>query len=72
MTYSRFMMFNVVGALLWVGLITPAGYFFASHPIVQKNFSLVILGIIFISILPAVIEFIREWRRLRSQPRQDA
>ncbi len=72
MTYSRFMMFNVVGALLWVGLITPAGYFFASHPIVQKNFSLVILGIIFISILPAVIEFIREWRRLRNQPRQDA
>ena len=72
MTYSRFIMFNVVGALLWVGLITPAGYFFASHPIVQKNFSLVILGIIFISILPAVIEFIREWRRLRSQPRQDA
>ena len=72
MTYSRFMMFNVVGALLWVGLITPAGYFFASHPIVKKNFSLVILGIIFVSILPAVIEFYREWRKLRSQPRQDA
>lgn len=72
MTYSRFMMFNVVGALLWVGLITPAGYFFASHPIVKNNFSLVILGIIFVSILPAVIEFIREWRKLRAQPRQDA
>lgn len=72
MTYSRFMMFNVVGALLWVGLITPAGYFFASHPIVKENFSLVILGIIFVSILPAVIEFIREWRKLRAQSRQDA
>jgi membrane-associated protein len=72
MTYSRFMMFNVVGALLWVGLITPAGYFFANMPIVKKNFSLVILGIIFVSILPAVIEFYREWRKLRSQPRQDA
>lgn len=72
MTYSRFMMFNVVGALLWVGLLTPAGYFFANMPIVKKNFSLVILGIIFVSILPAVIEFYREWRKVRTQPRQDA
>lgn len=72
MTYSRFMMFNVVGALLWVGLITPAGYFFANMPLVKKNFSLVILGIIFVSILPAVIEFYREWRKLRTQPRQEA
>ena len=72
MTYSRFMMFNVVGALLWVGLLTPAGYFFANMPIVKKNFSLVILGIIFVSILPAVIEFYREGRKVRTQPRQDA
>jgi len=72
MTYSRFMMFNVVGAVLWVGLIVPAGYYFANLPIVKNNFSLVILGIIFVSMLPAVIEILREWRRRKAQPAQDA
>ena len=65
MTYSRFMLFNVAGALLWVGLITPAGYFFANMPVVKNNFSLVILGIIVVSILPAIFEICREWRRAR-------
>ena len=65
MTYSRFMMFNVVGGLLWIGLLVPAGYFFGNLEIVRKNFSLVVLGIIFVSILPAIIEFIRERNRLK-------
>jgi membrane-associated protein len=64
MTYARFMSFNVVGALLWVLLLVPAGYFFANVPFVKENFSLVILAIIILSILPAVIEFWRERRRL--------
>jgi membrane-associated protein len=68
MTYPRFMAYNVVGALLWVALIVPAGYFFANIPVVKNNFSVVILGIIFVSMLPAVFEFIREWRRLRQAP----
>jgi len=72
MTYRRFMLYNVAGALLWIVLFTPAGYFFANIPIVKKNFSLVIIGIIFVSILPAVFEFYREWRRLRRNPTQDA
>ena len=72
MTYPRFMMFNVVGAVLWVGLLTPAGYFFANMPIVKNNFSLVIIGIIVVSTLPAVFEIIREWRRARRTPSQDA
>jgi len=72
MTYRRFMLFNVVGALLWVLLITPAGYFFASMPIVKNNFSLVIIGIIVVSTLPAIFEFIREWRRSRQTPTHDA
>jgi membrane-associated protein len=66
MSYFRFMMFNVSGAILWVFLMTLAGYFFGNLPIVKKNFSLVILGIIFVSILPAVIEYLRERRRTRS------
>ncbi len=65
MLYSRFMMFNVSGAILWIGLLLPAGYFFGNFPIVRKNFSLVVLVIIFLSILPAVIEFWRERRRIK-------
>lgn len=65
MTYSRFMMFNVTGALLWIGLLLPAGYFFGNLPWVKKNFSVVVLAIIILSILPGVIEFLRERSRLK-------
>jgi membrane-associated protein len=65
MTYSRFTMFNISGALLWIGLLVPAGYFFGNWKIVRENFSLVVLAIIFLSILPAIIEFLRERNRLR-------
>ncbi len=64
MTYMRFLSFSVFGALLWVISITLAGYFFGGLEIVKKNFSLVVLLIIFISILPAVVEFVRERRRV--------
>ncbi len=64
MTYSRFMGFNVSGALLWIGLLLPAGYFFGNLPWVKKNFSVVVLAIIILSILPAIIEFLRERNRL--------
>ncbi len=67
MTYARFMLFNVVGAVLWVGLLVPAGYFFGKLEFVEKNFSAVIIGIIIISVLPAVFEFFRERRRLRRE-----
>jgi membrane-associated protein len=63
MTYRRFLSFSIIGALLWVILITLAGYFFGRLEVVKKNFSLVVLLIIFISILPAIIEFLRERRR---------
>ena len=65
MTYSRFMAYNVGGALLWILLLLPLGYFFGNLPIVKKNFTLVIFGIIFLSILPGVIEFLRERNRLK-------
>ena len=70
MTYSRFMGYNVSGALLWIGLLLPAGYFFGNLPWVKKNFSVVVLAIIILSILPAVIEFLRERNRLAKSPRQ--
>jgi membrane-associated protein len=63
MTYRRFAIYNVTGALLWVLGVTWVGYWFGSLDWVKKNFGAVILAIIIISILPGVIEFIREWRR---------
>jgi membrane-associated protein len=65
MSYRRFFMFNVVGAVVWVVLLIAAGYQFADLPIVKKQFHLVIFGIIFLSILPAIIEIGREWLKSR-------
>jgi membrane-associated protein len=62
MPYRRFLAFNVGGALLWVGLLTYAGYFFGNLPIVRENLTAVILGIIFVSILPGIVEFARARR----------
>ncbi|MGH2583160.1 MAG: DedA family protein [Anaerolineales bacterium] len=59
MTYQKFIFFNVIGAILWVGIFTALGYFFGNIPAVQENFTPVILGIIFVSVLPPVIEILR-------------
>ena len=60
MTYAKFASYNVTGGLLWVGVCVLAGYAFGNIPVVQENFTLVILGIIFVSILPGIIEFLRQ------------
>ena len=65
MSYFKFMSFNVAGGVLWIASMTLAGYFFGGLPFVKKNFSLVILMIIFLSILPGIFEFVRERRRLK-------
>ncbi len=62
MPYRKFLVYNVTGALLWVGLFTYAGFFFGQTPWVQSNFKMVIVAIIIISIMPAVIELIRARR----------
>jgi membrane-associated protein len=59
MSYPRFLTYNVLGGVLWVGVCLAAGYFFGNLPFVKKNFSLVILAIIFVSVLPAVVEYLR-------------
>ncbi len=59
MPYLRFLAFSVSGTLLWVRLCVGAGYAFGNIPIVKKNFSLVVLGIVAISLLPAVIGAIK-------------
>lgn len=59
MTYSHFITYNIVGGLVWIFSLSFLGFFFGELPIVKKNFSLVIFGIILISILPIVWEFVK-------------
>ncbi len=63
MSYGQFILFNIIGGLLWTLLFIFGGYFFGNIPIVKENFEFVILGIIFISVLPMFIE----WYRGRKQ-----
>lgn len=67
MSYAKFAFYNVLGAFCWVVLFTYAGFFFGSTPLVQKNFKLVILAIIVLSILPAVFEVVKARAEARSQ-----
>jgi len=62
MHYPRFLGFNLLGGLLWVSLLLPAGYFFGNMPIVRNNFELVLLAIIGISLLPMVFEWLNQRR----------
>jgi membrane-associated protein len=59
MTYSHFIVYNVIGGIFWVGLFTFGGYFFGNLPFVKDNFFIVIIAIIAISVLPAIVEVIR-------------
>jgi membrane-associated protein len=59
MSYSRFAAFNVAGGVAWVGICCFAGYFFGNIPFVKENFTAVLLGIIFISLVPAIVAFFR-------------
>ncbi|MCC7505547.1 MAG: DedA family protein [Saprospiraceae bacterium] len=59
MTYRRFIGYCLSGGILWVSLLTLAGYFFGQIPIVKNNFEIVVFGIIGISVLPIVVEFVR-------------
>lgn len=60
MKYSRFVLFCVVGGALWVTLLTLAGYYFGSMPIIRNNFEMVVFGIIGISLLPVAIGLLKQ------------
>jgi len=66
MTYAKFATYNVVGAVIWVTSITYAGYGLGNVPFVNKNFEIIVLAIIFISILPAVVEVVRARRAVKA------
>jgi membrane-associated protein len=59
MTYSRFVTFNIIGGILWVTIFVTLGSLFGNIPFVKNNFEIVTLGIVFISILPMIFEYIR-------------
>lgn len=62
MTYGRFIVYNIVGGVAWVGMFVYGGYFFGNIEFVKRHFSLVILAIIIISVMPMVVEFTRARR----------
>ncbi|PJZ53833.1 DedA family protein [Leptospira adleri] len=65
MTYVKFVAYNVVGAILWISIFILGGYFFGNLDFVKRNFKIVIFAIIIISVMPAVIEYIKERRKGR-------
>lgn len=67
MPYPRFLTFSLAGSTAWVGLFVGAGYFFGNLPLVREHFSIVVMGIIGVSLLPMVVEAVKG--RLRRQPK---
>lgn len=67
MRYLKFLSYNVLGGLLWVCLFVLAGYFFGEIPFVKENFSIVIMAIIIISVMPIIIQGFSSWRNKRKQ-----
>jgi len=72
MSYSRFITYNVVGGIGWVAICVFSGYYFGNLEIVRKNFSLVILAILIISVLPMVVEYLRQRFAGQSEATEEA
>ncbi len=74
MSYGYFLSYNVLGAAAWVSLMSSAGYFFGNIPVVKHNFSLAIIGVILISLIPIAFEGIRSRRKatIPSLPESEA
>lgn len=64
MSYGKFILYNIVGGIVWIGGFLYAGYFFGNIPVIKRNFTLVVFAIIVISVLPAVFEY---WRSRRAK-----
>ena len=70
MPYGFFFRWNVIGGITWVAIFTLLGYFFGNIPFVQQNFELVIVAIVIISVIPAIVEFLKARKDLR-EPKLD-
>lgn len=69
MAYGRFASYNVIGGIVWVGSMLMAGYFFGNLPFVKENFSVVILAIIVLSVIPGVVAVWQERARIKASSR---
>lgn len=67
MTYWRFISYNILGGVAWIAIFIFGGYYFGNLPVVQDNFSLVIVAIVIISVLPGGIKFMQERGKLKVQ-----
>ncbi len=70
MHYQTFLIYNVVGGFLWVTFFTYAGYFFGGLPFIQEHFHIMVVGIVFVSLIPMIIEFINYRRSLHLSRKQ--
>jgi membrane-associated protein len=68
MRYGYFISYNIFGGILWTALFTFAGYFFGNLDFIQKNFSLVVIAIVIVSVLPMVYEYLKSRREARPTP----
>ena len=68
MSYRRFATYNIAGGTVWILGFLLAGWWFGGQPLVQRNFKLVIVAIIVISVIPGAVEFVRAWRARKSVP----
>jgi membrane-associated protein len=60
MSYQRFLSYNVIGGIAWVALLVYAGYLFGNIPWVKDNLSLIVVGIVVVSLIPAITTFLQE------------
>jgi membrane-associated protein len=67
--FARFALYNVLGALIWTVMFVGAGFFFGNLPVVQHNFTLVVLGIVAVSVVPVILEVLAA-RREAAQDQQ--
>src|SRR5437762_2487540 len=68
MSYARFLAYNLTGGVLWVAVCVFSGYFFGNLSFVKRNFSLVIIAIVLVSLLPALVEYLRHRLAARRAP----
>jgi membrane-associated protein len=67
MKYRKFLLFCIAGNLLWVNTFSFAGYFFGNIPFVKNNFSIVVLAIIFVSLMPPIFAFLKQFIKSRGK-----
>jgi len=72
MTYFKFLVYSLVGSIMWVCLFLFGGYYFGNIPAVKEHFSLVIIAIIVISLIPAGLSYIHSRRRSKASPARES